>query len=123
MTITELGDFIRANPCAWNQLTADQQAVAKAALLPGPNGFTAEQRDLLNKWWLRCTQSQVDAMNASLPSDTRVSPITVDGLMYVGGDLLTDSLNADGMYFPASSILQSLVASYFVYTPPAAPRP
>lgn len=115
--ITDLGDFIRANPCAWIQLTLDQQSVAKAALLPD-GAFTEEQRSFLSKWWLRCTQEHVDAINAALPRGTRVSAITRQGDMYLSGYLLTDALGEEGTYFSATTILKSLVASYFEYSPP-----
>jgi hypothetical protein len=121
MTLSELGAAIRANPCAWKDIPADQQAIARAALIPSGH-FTAEQRTLLSCWWLQCTQDDVDAINALLPANTRVSTIQVEGLQYLSGYLLTDSLTEGNTYFAATERLQSLVAHYFTYTAPEVPR-
>lgn len=41
--------------------------------------------------WLACTQADVDAINALLPADTRVGPLTdANGDLFLGADLLTD---------------------------------
>lgn len=110
-TLTELGDAIRANPAAWRDIPDAQRAVAEAGLLP-QNGFSDEQQHLLQRWWLSCTQSDVDAINSMLPDDVRVQAIDVSGALYVCGDLLTDALTAGNTYHPALSVLETLVCRY-----------
>jgi len=111
MTITELGDLLRANPVAWQQIPEPLQQVAKAALLPDP-GFTADQRHWFARWWLACTQADVDAVNATLPPATRAEPVNIGGQLYLGGDVLTDALVPGSTYHPALGVLQGLVCTY-----------
>lgn len=120
MTITDLGDLLRASPMAWRDIPAEQRTVAEAALLPpAGQGFDAQQRDWLAHWWLACTQADVEAVNAVLPVGVRVSPLEVDGALYLGADLLTDALTADGTYHAALSVLEGLICTYFAeITPP-----
>lgn len=118
--LTDVGDAIRATPIAWRDIPQDQRAVAAASLLPA-DGFTDEQRYFLKRWWLACTQSDVDAMNALLPASVQVSPIEVAGVLYVCGDLLTDALTPGNTYHPALSVLETLVCTY-IDPPPQPPQ-
>ncbi len=120
MTITDLGDFMRASPMAFRDIPSPLRAVAVAALLPA-DGFTEQQRAWLARWWLACTSNDVDAINAALPLSVRVSPIEIDGLLYLGADLLTDALDAAGTYHAALPVIETLVCTYIEYTPPTEP--
>jgi hypothetical protein len=111
MTLTEVGDLLRANPMAWRDIPPALQEIAKAALLPAP-AFTAEQRHWFARWWLACTPAGVAAINALLPASTQVSATELGGALYLGSDLLTDSLTVGNTYYPAQAILQGLVCVY-----------
>lgn len=113
MTLTDIGDALRANPCAWRDIPAEQRAVVEASLLPQANGFVDDQRYWFARWWLACTQDDVDAINAALPEGVRVAPVEVDGSLYLGSDLLTDSMQPGQMYYPAQQIVQGLVCVNF----------
>jgi hypothetical protein len=118
MTITELGDMLRANPCAWRDIPVEMQALARAALVPAKgHAFSQQQRDWLNLWWLACTQEQLDAINAALPDGTRAQARAVDGVLYLHGSLLTDSLDAGSTYHAAAEILHALVCTYIEHMP------
>jgi hypothetical protein len=120
MTLTELGDFIRANPCAWKDLNEAQRVVATQALLPQA-GFDDSQRHLLRRWWLLATPEQIAGMNAILPDKTKITPIFYNNVNYVCGDLLTDALNNGDTYGSVLSILEQLVA-YYIDPPPEFPH-
>lgn len=111
MTLTELGDFLRANPTAWKDIPEANKAVAHDALMPNP-AFAEDQRYWFARWRLACTQADVDAINALLPTHLRVQAVTRDGILTLGSDLLTDSLDSSGNYYPAQSLIQSLVCVY-----------
>lgn len=89
----------------------EYRAIAQAALLPAA-GFSDEQRHWLSRWWLACTQADVDAINALLPVHTQVAATEIGGALYLGGDLLTDSLTPAGTYWPARDVLHRLVCTY-----------
>jgi hypothetical protein len=112
MTLTEVGDMLRATPMCWREIPADGRAVAEASLLPNPI-FVEGQRHWISRWWLACTQSDVDAINAVLPAHTRVSALDIGGSLYLGSDLLTDSMREGQMYYPAQSVIQRLICTYF----------
>jgi hypothetical protein len=100
----------------WQDIPADYRAVAEAALLPNP-AFVEEQRFWFARWWLACTQADVDAINAVLPESVQVAPIEIEGSLYLGSDLLTDSMQPGQTYYAAQAIVQGLICTYFD-TPP-----
>lgn len=118
MTLTEVGDALRAAPTAWRNIPAEYKAVAEQALLPNP-AFIDDQRYWFARWWLACTQADVDAINAALPAGVQVAPLEWAGALYLGSDLLTDSMQPGQMYYPAQATIQSLVCTYI--DPPPAP--
>jgi hypothetical protein len=120
MTLTDLGNAIRANPCAWRDIPALQQELAKVALIP-TNGFDEAQRYLLARWWLQCTPANVAAINALLQADTQVRGIANGALLYVCGDLLTDALTPGNTYHPALPILETLTCRYIDPPPQGTP--
>ncbi len=111
MTLTEIGDLLRKSPMAWNAIPQNMRNEVAKALLPA-NGFTAEQRAYLARWWLACTQDDVDAINKTLPESVRVSAIDIGGILYLGGDLLTDAITPGGQFSAALPILERLVCTY-----------
>jgi len=120
MTLTEIGDVLRATPTAWRDIPADDRAYVETQLMPqAAVGFIDAQRYWFARWWLACVQSDVDAINAALPEGVQVSPIEYGGALYLGSDLLTDSLYAGQTYYPAQAIVQGLVCTYI--DPPPQP--
>lgn len=119
MTLTEVGDALRATPTRWSDIPESYRAVAEEALLPNP-AFVEEQRYWLDRWWLACTQADVDAINAVLPQGVQVSPIEHAGSLYLGSDLLTDSMQPGQTYYAAQAIVQGLVCTY-IDPPPQPP--
>lgn len=110
-TLTQVGDALRADPCAWRDIPPTYQAIAQAALLP-TGAFTAEQRHWFARWWLACTQDDVDAVNALLPAGTQVAGLELQGAMYLGSDLLTDAINPASVYHAALPVLEALICTY-----------
>lgn len=121
MTLTEIGDALRASPCAWRDIPASYRAVVEASLLPQAEGFVDDQRYWFARWWLACAQEDVDAINAALPTEVRVAPVAVDGSLYLGSDLLTDSMQPGQMYYPAQEIIQGLTCTNFADGLPETP--
>lgn len=111
MKLTDIGDLLRKSPMAWRSIPQNLRAEVTKALLPA-NGFTPEQRAYLARWWLACTQDDVDQINATLPGSVRVSAIDIGGSLYVGGDLLTDAITPGGTFSAALPILERLVCAY-----------
>jgi hypothetical protein len=120
MTLTQVATLLRGK--SWQDLTAAQKLEVREAIAPAVRGFTSAQRAWLNRWWLQCTQSDVDAINATLPASVRVSPTTINGTLYLGADLLTDA-QAGETFYKARAILARLVVAEVVYTPPAQGTP
>ena len=110
-TLTEVGDALRAQPMAWRDIPQAYREIAQAALLPKP-AFTDEQRYWFARWWLACTPADVDAINAALPPTVQVAAMERDGALFIGSDLLTDSLVPGGTYYPAQALIQALVCRY-----------
>lgn len=112
--VESVGDAIRTNPRPWNDLTSTEQAVLQAALMPGVDGFTDEQRAYLGRWWLQCTQADVDAVNALIPppENTVITARTgLDGNLYLSADLLSDALQGKALSHTLD-ILKTLVLRY-----------
>jgi hypothetical protein len=116
MTLAQVATLLRGKK--WNDLTNAQQLAVRAELAP-VLGFSGAQRNWLNRWWLQCTQADVDAINATLPAGTRVAPVDIGGVLHLGADLLTDAQQGETFY-RARSILARLTIAEAVYTPPAA---
>lgn len=112
MTLTEIGDALRANPMCWRDVPDEMKTVVRDALLPR-GAFTDEQRSFLSLWFLSVTPEDVTAINAALPDGTRVSPIALnDGSLALGSDLLSDDDTTSATYAPARSILETLTLRY-----------
>lgn len=111
MSIAEIGDQLRLQPRAWQDIPEPARIELAAELMPR-GAFTDTQRYYLARWWLACTQAEVDAINAVLPSGTRVGPVEVRGQLYLGGDLLTDALAPGSTYHPALPLLERLVCTF-----------
>jgi hypothetical protein len=120
MTLAQVATFLKATPSSWDMLTAAQKQNARDSLLPKIQGFDGEQRTWFKNWWLVCTQTQVDQMNALLPAGVRVAPIAWAAKLYLSIDLLTDVINQGDTYYPARSVVRTLVCT-FVDPPPTPP--
>lgn len=121
--VTELGDYLRAEqaadrPKAWKDIPPVERGIAMQALMPA-KGFNEQQKAYLRRWWLECTQADVDAINAALPASVRVEPITQGGKLFICGDLLTDAIEPGSTYGAALAVIESLPCIYMDYTPPA----
>lgn len=104
-TLQDITDAARGK--SWQDLTTNQKNAAKAML---SGGFNDAQRAWLTKQWLVITQPDVDAINATLPAGTRVSPVAdAGGALYVNADLLTDSQDPGSTYFAARAVIRRLV--------------
>lgn len=105
MSLLSVGEALRSK--AWRDIPAPARAVYEAEIEP-KNGFSPEQRQWVAKWWLSCTQADVDAINATLPAGTRVEAISINGGLYLGCDLLTDMASQKSTYYKARRILDRL---------------
>lgn len=110
-TLIQIAAFLQATPSSFNDLTAPQKQDFIDTLAPKVNGFDGQQRPWFGDWWLVCTQADVDAMNALLPSGVRVAAVSYLGVKYLNIDLATDCMSADSTYFAARSVLRTLVCT------------
>lgn len=112
--VESVGDAIRATPRPWNDLTPQEQAVLQAALMPGSDGFTSEQRTYLHRWWLQGVEGTEETLNSLIPppANTVVTPrLDVNGVKYFGADLLSDALQGGPMAHTLDT-LKTLVLRY-----------
>lgn len=109
--IVAVGDSMRANPRAWSELTEHEKAVIIAVLKPQPV-FTAEQRAFIAKWWMQVSDSDVNAINASMPANSRCVPrLDVNGEKWVSCDFFTDALEGRRLS-SLVPVLQGLTLEY-----------
>lgn len=111
MTLNELATILRASPKSYDLLTTQQKADFRETLAPRVSGFDGQQRAWFKDWWFICTQAQVDTMNAALPQDVRVAPVTYLGTMYLNIDLATDCMQAADTYVAARPVLRTLICT------------
>lgn len=112
MTLAAVATFLKASPKSWDDLTTNQKQTARDVLLPKIQGFDGEQKAWFKNWWLACTPAQVTSINALLPAKTRVASITHNSSTYLSIDLLTDTIDAGNTYFPARSVIRTLVCTF-----------
>jgi hypothetical protein len=111
-TITAIGDAIRAQPMAWNQIPEGMKETIVAIMRPMPS-FTPEQRSFLNHWWVAVDSGDVAAINALMPYGHICAPrIDNDGGLWLSADLFTDSVD-DGSRL--SAILPLLLSHQLHY--------
>lgn len=108
-TLAQIAAFLQATPSSFNGLTAAQKQDFLDTLVPTVAGFDGAHRAWFGDWWLVCVQADVDAMNAVLPANVRVSPVTYLGVLYLNIDLATDCMNAGDTYAAARPTLRTLV--------------
>lgn len=110
LTLSEVASMLKASPKSWNDLTAQQKTDVRDALAP-VLGFNAPQRAWFGDWWFICTQANVDAMNALLPANTRIAPVSYQSALYLNMDLATDCMQAGDTYAAARPTLRTLVCT------------
>lgn len=123
MTLGELATLLRASPKSWNDLTAAQKTDFRDTLAPRVNGFDGPQRNWFKDWWFICTQANVDAINALLPANVRVEPVTYLGIKYLNIDLATDCMQLTDTYGPARPVIRTLVCTNVPNLPDLLPKP
>lgn len=96
------------NPLAFSGLTAQQQADVVTLLKNGVQGFSAPQRAFFANCWFTPTQAQIDAMNALLPPQTRLSARPIGGVLYLCSDILTDCMTVGSTYHAVLPILKDV---------------
>lgn len=107
LTLPQLASIV--NGKSFNALTAQEKIDFRDTLAPKLAGFDGQQRAWFGDWWLLCTQAQIDAMNAALPSNTRVAAATYLGSQYLNIDLSTDCTSLGDTYFAARATLRGVV--------------
>jgi hypothetical protein len=91
--ITAIGEAIRSQPMAWDDIPEGMKETVIAIMRPTPS-FTPEQRGFLNHWWLSVTTDDIAAINALMPENHVVSPrIDNDGGLWLSADLFTDAVD------------------------------
>jgi hypothetical protein len=91
--ITSIGDAIRSQPMAWDQIPEGMKETVIAIMRPMP-AFTPEQRGFLDHWWLQVDAEDVAAINSLMPASHMVSPrIDTNGGLWLSADLFTDAVD------------------------------
>lgn len=121
MTLAAVAALLLASPKSWDALNASQKQLIRDNLLPKATGFDGPQRDWFRDWWLAATPAQVTAINAALPARTRVAPVTINSVLYLNIDILTDVIDPGNTYYPARATVAQLVCTNVTYVPPANP--
>lgn len=107
LTLSQLATIVVGK--SFNDLTAQQKIDFRDTLGPKVAGFDGQQRAWFGDWWLLCTQAQVDAMNAALPANVRVGPVSYQSNLYLNIDLGTDATSLGDTYFATRATLRALV--------------
>jgi hypothetical protein len=91
--ITAIGDAIRSQPMAWDQIPEGMKEHVIAIMRPMPS-FTEQQRTYLNHWWLSVDADDIAAINALMPTNNVCSPrLDTEGGMWLSADLFTDAVD------------------------------
>ena len=110
-----IGDALRAEPMSWNDIPEQMKATVIAMMQPGTTGFTPEQRQFLNWWWMEVDDEKLEAINDKMPPNSVISPRLDDfGNKYICADLFTDAVLPDGWLHP---ILDEMLDLVLVYRP------
>jgi hypothetical protein len=92
-TITAIGEAIRSQPMAWDDIPEGMKETVIAIMRPNPS-FTPEQRAFLDHWWLEVDSGDIDAINALMPENHVVSPrADNNGGLWLSADLFTDAVD------------------------------
>lgn len=107
--LNALGDYLRANPQSFAQLSPENRAMVEAMLTPNPN-FTEWQKVQVRQWKLLApSQEAVDIANEALEDSGRphrIMPRTAtNGDLLLESDLLSDR---EGNYAPIQTFLEGL---------------
>ena len=80
-SIYQIGDYLRAHPTRLVDLSPEQLAMVVEAFRPDDRyGFSSDQMQWIRKWWLDCTDTELQGITAT------------NGRRYVCADLLSDAL-------------------------------
>lgn len=91
--ITAIGDALRAQPMAWNQIPSEMKNSVIDIMRPMPS-FTPEQRSYLNHWWLSVSSENVEQINAAMPPNHKCDPrVDLTGGLWISADLFTDAVD------------------------------
>lgn len=106
-------------PQSWNDL---DEPTRDAFRLLRTVPFTPMRRYYLNLWWLAASQETVDDLNDIAPPNFRIEGrLGLDDVLYIGCDLLTDSVDY-GPLNNMEAILTTLpITWYELITWPAPP--
>lgn len=100
---------LTVTPLPWLDLDeATQNAFRLLRTVP----FTPVRRQYLNLWWLAASEQIIEDLNELAPANFRISGReALDGVLYVGGDLLTDAIDY-GPLHALQPILETLPITY-----------
>lgn len=109
-------EYLDRNKVSWMKVAVADQKLLRETLRPS-GAFTAEQTELLTDRWLEVTEAQLNAINAVLPTYTKVPGVLdLTGQRWIPGTVLTDCMQSGDTYYKASSLLSQL---NLVYKSPA----
>jgi hypothetical protein len=121
-TLAQIAAFLQATPSSYDMLTASQKTDLRDTLAPKIAGFDGQQRAWFRDWWFECTQAQVNAANALLPTRVRLSPVAYNSKLWLNIDIATDCITAGETYYPARSVLRTLVMTNVPNLPDLLPQ-
>lgn len=108
--LNTLGDYLRAYPQSFAELSTENRGMVEVMLTPNPN-FSEWQKLQVRQWKLLVpSQEAIDGANAALQAAGRPHRISArvatNGDLLLESDLLSDRL---GNYAPIQSFLESLL--------------
>jgi hypothetical protein len=121
-TLAQIAAFLIATPSSYDGLTAGQKTDLRDTLAPKIAGFDGQQRTWFRDWWFVATPAQIASANALLPAKVRLSGVTYLGTTYLNIDIATDCINAGETYYPARSVLRTLVMTNVPNLPDLLPQ-
>ncbi|MBW4484897.1 MAG: hypothetical protein KME14_20370 [Tildeniella torsiva UHER 1998/13D] len=115
MTPAELHSHLSTNPGkSYTTLNAEARALLRTHLRPGPGGFTQQQREWLQGFYLVLPdQATHDAIAAVLSPGLCLSTLeTLDKTLVLNADLLTDCLQPEDNWSAIAPHLATLEIRY-----------
>lgn len=115
--LAEFESFIQSGDYCFNDLNENLKNNLKNSLCSTcvGSGFNDEQREFLYHYNLQISKDTISEMNDILPEKVELVTFDHSGNSYINFDVLTDSFDTNGLYFPVNNYLQSGIIKKICY--------